>query len=61
MRDLPDILQTRTAPGSLPRPVPSRPARPGGGVTAFLAAALLALVAGVPLHSAHRLLPEPED
>lgn len=61
MRDLPEILRNRTATGALPRPVLSYPARPGGGVTALLAAAVLALVAGVPLRSAHRLLPEPED
>jgi hypothetical protein len=61
MRELPEILRRHPAMGTLARPVLSRPARPGGGVTAFLTASALALVAGVPLRSAHRLLPEPED
>lgn len=54
-------LLRRHPVAALPRTaLPSRE-RPGGGVTALLAAVVLALLAGVPLRSAHLLLPQPED
>ncbi len=61
MRDRPAILRRHPATAAHPRLVLPHREHPGGGVTALLAAAVLALVAGVPLRSAHLLLPEPED
>ena len=61
MLDRPAILHRHPATAELPRPVPPLRERSRGGVTALFAAAVLALVAGVPLRSAHLLLPEPED
>ncbi|GJD35107.1 hypothetical protein [Methylobacterium aerolatum] len=57
----PALLLRRPATAALPRPALSGREHPGGGVTALLAAVVLALVAGVPLRSAHLLLPDPED
>ncbi len=55
------IPRRHSATAALLRPVPPHREQREGGVTALLAAVVLALLAGVPLRSAHLLLPEPED